>query len=73
MKRQSVKQLRSGIEAAIYLLRCPEPHGPTMALSVLEPLVRNGRNIGPGFRKEKVHRRAHTRKQNGKLVHVKAS
>lgn len=67
MKHQSVKQLRSGVAAAIYLLKAPNAQGPSMALTVLEALmVKNGN-------KEKVHRRAHTRMQNGKKVRVSAS
>lgn len=64
MKRQSVKQLRGGIRAAIYLL---DVSNQSAARSVLAGLVQ--KNGG----KEKVHRKAHTRKQNGKLVHVRAS
>lgn len=65
MKRMSVKQLRGGVTAAIYLLKSSEPFGPSMALKILERLSKNG--------KDKIHRKAHTRLQNGKRVRVSAS
>jgi hypothetical protein len=73
MKRMSVKQLRSGIDAAIYCLeRKPNKvlNYNSMALNILKMLSRNGHGT---VTSHKVHRRAHTRKQNGKTVRVNAS